>query len=324
MMFAKWAVTRRGWGRMLAAAALGGWWRGARAADPRDTGPLTWGAEPASNAGHERRYRAHAQILLLGLPLVRWPNVGGGSAAWRESPAANRGRLRFLEFAGFSSPERAAGLNRLGFIQELSRVGADGALEAIYFGLMTASPEETAEEARKALHSTAKAATYTAIDGRLAQGTVETVIAHFMAPARWSMGNRTELMERARMAVAAAKPRPPEGDTRGAAMRPFLHALAGALAEPGPVDAAFSYAGRRYRLGLDKSEDAKATASYRKGGLIPSNGSVLRVAGKLRREAGGKETEFRLWVENGSAHPLPLRIEYQAKAYLRLVFEADS
>ena len=49
---------------------------------------------------------------------------------------------------------------------------------------------------------------------------------------------------------------------------------------------------------------------------------VVRVTGRLRREAGGKETEFRLWIPSGAERPLPLRIEYQAKSYLRLVFES--
>jgi hypothetical protein len=43
----------------------------------------------------------------------------------------------------------------------------------------------------------------------------------------------------------------------------------------------------------------------------------------LRRVDGGKPIEFRLWIEEGAAHPLPLRIEYQPKSYLRLTFEAN-
>ena len=50
---------------------------------------------------------------------------------------------------------------------------------------------------------------------------------------------------------------------------------------------------------------------------------MVRVAGKVRREAGGKETEFRLWIEEGAAPPVPLRIDFQPKSYLRLVLEAE-
>ena len=55
--------------------------------------------------------------------------------------------------------------------------------------------------------------------------------------------------------------------------------------------------------------------------MIRSGVGVVRVAGKLRREAGGKETDFRLWIEEGAAQPVPLRIDFQPKSYLRLVME---
>ena len=192
------APTRRTWARILLTGALGGLFRPKGTAEPGASGPLTWAAEAATSYGRDRQYRANAYILVLSLPLVRWPNVGGGSALWHETDAPAGGTLRLLEFTGFSRPERAAGLNRLGFIRELSRVRESGAVESLYFGLMTASPEETAEQARQALHPAGKEAAYTAIDGHLARGTVETVVAHFTAPTRWSMANRDELVARAR------------------------------------------------------------------------------------------------------------------------------
>jgi hypothetical protein len=196
--------------------------------------------------------------------------------------------------------------------------------ESLYFGLMTASPEETAEEARKALHSTAKEATYTAIDGRVASGAVETVVAHFTAPAHWSMGNRNDLIERARTALATAAPRPPEGEVRGATIRPFLETLCDALRQPAPAEDRFVYGGRFYRLWLQKSADLRTTARFRERGLVSAGSNVVRAACKLRREKGGKQSNFQLWVEEGAPQPLPLRIEYQAKSYLRLIFEAEA
>jgi len=284
---------------------------------------LTWEAAPPPDAGSGREYRATAQILILSVPLVRWPNVGGGSSVWRETAMPGGGVLRYLEFTGFSNPEHAAGLNRLGFIREISRAaGSDP--ESLYFGLMTASPEETAEEARRALNSKAKQAAYTAIDGRLTGGSVETVVAHFEAPANWSVANRKDLVQLARTALMMTTPRPLEGDPGGAAVRPFLETLATSLRQPGNTETRFAYGGRFYRLTLEKTPDPKASASFRERGLVSARSEVLRVSGKLRREQGGKETTFRLWVEQGAARPLPLRIEYQAKSYLRLIFEAEA
>jgi len=315
--------TRRAWGRMAAGAVALAFRGSVSAADPAGGGPLSWAQEPPVEGGRERRYRATAQILVLSIPLVRWPNVGGGSAVWRETEVTQNRRVRLLEFTGFSRPERAGGLNRLGFIREISRMAESGAAESLYFGLMTASPEETAEEAKKALHSQAKQAAYTAIDGRIGDGMVNTVVAHFEAPSQWSVNNRNDLMQLARKALAMTPARPVEGDSRGAEVRPFLETLADALRPNGPAEARFAYAGRFYRLSIAKAPDGKATASFRQRGLLGPNAQVVRATGKLRREAGGKESNFRLWVEEGAARPVPLRIDYQARAFLRLIFEAE-
>ena len=316
-------LTRRMAGRILAGAAWSSLFPRARAADLGAIQHLSWDAAPGRAGGLERQYRAHAQVLVLALPLVRWPNVGGGSAAWRETSLPENGVLRFLEFTGYSNPARAAGLNRLGFIREISRVQGS-ASESLYFGLMTASPEETAEEARSALHPKGKEAAYTAIDGRIDAAGVETVVAHFQAPSQWSTANRNDLIQLARKALEMTPSRKPDGEARGAEVRPFLETLANALREADPAEHRFAYAGRFYRLSLQRAADPKATASFQQRGLVGSGKQLVRVSGKLRRESGGKETNFRLWVEDGAAQPVPLRIEYQAKSYLRLIFEAEA
>jgi len=280
---------------------------------------LDWSVETAPNLSFERRYRADAQVLLFGLPLFRREGVGGGSVVWREFDGG--GAARLLEFNGFSLPERAAGLNRLGFIREMARTSGKSGLESIYFGLMTASPEESAEQARKALHSGAKEQAYTAIEGRIAAGEIATAIAHFAAPAAVRAENRLELVERARRALASAE----EVDTAGPASETphsFLQELAELLMRPDGAEGRFIYSGRPYRIHLARSVDGKATEYFRERRLIAGRAQVVRVGGRLRREAGGKETEFRLWIPSEGKRPLPLRIEYQAKSYLRLIFEA--
>ncbi len=178
-------TTRRHFGQICAAALLFG-----RRFLHAERVPLTWTVKPEASPGCERRYRADAQVMLLGITVLHRRDVGDGSAAWRESVSQDGTVVRLLEFTGRSAPERAAGLNRFGFIQELSQPG-----EAIYFGLMTSSPEESAAEARQALHSTSKDALYSAIDGRTSPESVETASAHFRAPARTSLTERQELIE---------------------------------------------------------------------------------------------------------------------------------
>ena len=308
--------SRRAFGWSLAGAVLG---RVCAAAEPDQPGRLVWSAEPAPKLSLERRYRADAQVLLFGLTLLRREDVGGGSVLWREYEAG--GAARLLEFNGFSTPARAAGLNRLGFIREMARISGSEMPECSYFGLITASPEESAEEARKSLHSGAREQVYTAIEARLAPGETETAIAHFTAPAALSGANREDLVERARRALAAVA----EVRTTGSASETghsFLQELAALVMRPDAKEGRYIYAGRPYRLHLTRSVDGKATAYFRERRLIAKPAEVVRFDGRVRREAGGKETEFRLWIPSQAERPLPLRIEYQAKSYLRLVFEA--
>jgi hypothetical protein len=266
----------------------------------------------------ERHYRADVQVLVLGLPLVRREGVGGGRVLWREFEGRSTARL--LEFSGFSSPARAAGLNRLGFIRETARSSSRGGLECKYFGLMTASGEETPEQARRALHSTAREQTYTAIDGRIAAGATETSVVHFTAPSDICGERSPELIELAFRALTSA-----DKSAAGTApdnARSFLQTLAELLMRSDGVEEGYIYSGRSYRLRLARVPDEKATRYFREHRLIAGPTEVLRVSGKIRREAGGKETEFCVWIASGSERPLPLRIEYQAKPYLKLVFEA--
>jgi hypothetical protein len=272
----------------------------------------------------ERRYRADAQILVLSLPILRRSGVGGGSVVWREwrAPA---GLNRLLEFTGYSNPERSAGLNRLGLIRETSCAEDAGVQnESSYFGVMTASPEESAAEAHQALQSTATEATYSAIQGRIAGGQVETATALFRGPARLSPERRNELYARAAQALSSAPNKAPEFRAIGPIPALFLHALADALHASGSGQAQYVYNGRLYRLWVRRTADAHAAAYFRERGIIRAGAEVVRVAGKVRREAGGKETEFRVWIEEGAAQPVPLRIDFQPKAYLRLVFEAEA
>src|ERR1039457_5290458 len=251
--------------------------------------------------------------------------AGPGAWDFRRLPhrGAPAGPIRLLEFTGYSNPERAAGLNRLGLIRETSRGERNAIRESSYFGVMTASPEESAAEAHKALQSTATEAAYTAIRGRIAGGQVETATAHFTGPARLSPDRRNELFARAEQALSTAPKKPPEFRANGPIPALFLHALADALRTPELGQTQYVYNGRLYRLWVRHTADPRTAAYFRERGIIRAGAGVVRVAGKVRREAGGKETEFRLWIEEGAAQPVPLRIDFQPKSYLRLVFEAE-
>jgi hypothetical protein len=308
--------SRRGFMQALTAAALS---RAGYSAEPERAGSPIWNLGRTPSVDLERHYRADAQVLFLGMQLLRREGVGGGSVVWREYGDAGSSRL--LEFSGFSSPERAAGLNRVGFIREMAR-GSDRGVECLYFGVMTASPEESAEDARKALHSNAKEQTYSVIDGRIGGGEIETASTHFTAPAGMSGERQAELLDRARQALASVG-RTASSEIPYDNSRSFLQTLAELLMRPDGEQGRYIYSGRAYVLRLTRSADPKAAVYFQERGLIAGSTTVLRVSGRVRRELGGKETDFRLWVP-AAGRPVPLRIEYQPKSYLRLTFEAKT
>jgi hypothetical protein len=310
--------TRRAFSRLCP-----GWVLGRQVVEAAREPALGWVTQAGPEGGPKRRYRADAQVFLLSIPVLHRRGVGEGVAVWRDSrdePGVDR---RFLEFMGRSEPERAAGLNRFGFIQELSRAKGGQDVESRYFGLMTSSPEESAADARKALHTQSGEVPFSAIEGRLAEGCIETVSARFLAPARTSAADRHKLIERARVALAEAPAKTREAPA-GGAPQSFLHVLAGLLTTSEVREGQYVYNGRLYRLLVDRARDSKAARVFRAAGLIPATADVTRVSGTLLREDGAKAAEFRIWIEDGAPRPLPLRIEYQPKTYLRLTFEAEA
>ena len=174
---------------------------------------------------------------MLSVPLLRKSGVGGGAASWSEENG-----LRWLEFRGYSLPERAAGLNRVGLIRELSRQEGERS-ESIYFGLMTSSPEESIGEAREALRRRDPRVTCSAIEGRISPDGVEAASAHFQAPAQLSDGPGEPLTEMARQALSGADFRAAEFDPRLACGGSFLQEIAGLLRDGGRSETRDVYGG---------------------------------------------------------------------------------
>jgi hypothetical protein len=263
-------------------------------------------ATEAQNANDDslRHYRVDAQVLLCGFPILHRQGVGGGHARWVEEP----GGVRELEFAGYSLPDRAAGLSRMGFFRERTSKSV-----AKYFGVMTASPEESAVEARKALQSKSREATYAAIEGRISPQQVETKLTHFTGPARVSDDQMNELETSAMRALGTAERLPVEFDQRSITPPPFLTALVNGLRQ-GSINTRYTYRGQLFRLVLNSVPDRKVSAEFRR--------EVSRVNGVIQRQPAGEPIHFRIWVESNATKPMPLRIDWQPKGYLRLTLEA--
>ncbi|MDX2150813.1 MAG: hypothetical protein SFV54_08755 [Bryobacteraceae bacterium] len=249
-----------------------------------------------------RRYRADAVITFLGIPIYSRQDVGGGYAVLEEARVDDARRLS-LEFAGGSRPERARGLNRLGFIREtvLERGGA--LAEARYFGFMTSSPEEDLDEARKALAAQNGSLFYSAVDGLAAKGRMISAKARLLFPASYSFTRHRELLGEVQKAFPQSRQAPVETE---AGAGTFLYALSRAMADHSPRFVCdYAWNGKIYQLKTEKHREADGR--WRLKGRVAERG----------RKAG---PGFRLWYQDAPGPVLPTRIELDARSFLKLSF----
>ena len=259
-----------------------------------------------------RTYRCDAVILFLGMTLYRRPGVGGGEASLKETCDGDA-RLHTYFFAGGSDPQRAHGMNRLGWIRETVVASGGAPSAADYFGVMTFSPEESFERARKAWDDPGSGrSAFSAVSGRNVAGRSRSAVTHFEygSGAIWSdRGLIDHAQSTFRGPVDWRETAWPHSPTQPPPT--FLFALATLLKQRQKRTAGrYVYNEQEYTLELDT--------------LPPGKDRLVPIHGKIRNLCTGKESLFRLWLEAGSTSIVPVRIEYQPRAYLRLTFEAIS
>jgi hypothetical protein len=287
--------------------------RGMAAGQAFDQQPETVEKAPAPRI-QLRRYRADAAILLLGITIFRRPGVGGGQASVEETTDGASIR-KTLFFAAGSDPARAHGLNRLGWMQEVVRESDRNPVDVTYFGVLTSSPEESLEHARKAVETPASGRSlYSAVSGHNTQGQSRSAITHFELPssANWSDQRlidaahatfKENVQWRETSWPAAKNQTPPT----------FLLELAALLGQSTRRSAGrYVYNEQEYLLELDRPQQGKPVGKER----------LLPVHGKIRNLRTGVQTPFVVWMEDSPGSIIPVRIEYQPRAFLRLVFES--
>ena len=295
-------------------------------ASPGRAGGRASAAEPASPPQPEsgqsattpriqvRRYRADAAILLLGITIFRRSGVGGGQASVEETRDGVSTR-KTLFFAAGSDPSRAHGLNRLGWIREIVRDSASSPAEVTYFGVLTSSPEESLEHAKRSIATPASGRSlYSAVSGRNTTGHSRSAITHFDLPssANWSDQRLIEAAQSTFQGNVTWRETSWPG-IQNQIPPTFLLELATLLSQRAPHAAGrYVYAEQEYLLELD--------APQRKPGAKADR--FLTVHGKIQNRLTGRQTTFLLSMEDTPGSIVPVRIEYQPRAFLRLVFEA--
>ena len=274
---------------------------------------------PATRTLH-RQYRADAVVLLLGIPLLRRAKVGSGTVSVQEWP----GRLS-LRFAAGSLPEQARGLNRLGYLHEVILEDKGTPQESAYFGFITANPEESLAEARKTMGTTAKGdLPYTVIDASSSGKDTRSCVTHLFFSPKLNWSDITKLMASARVQAHSSDAKWRDSKWPGE-VRSFLYVVRQAILAPdGKSHATYVYAEKRYSLAIEKVKDETQGNHFKAAGLAQDAGAVRLLKGEILNESTHQKTQFQLWAEQGSSElPLPLRIEFQPRSYLRLTFEWD-
>ena len=269
----------------------------------------------------ECAYRVDATVLLLSVPILRRNGVGDARVALRQMPAtgeSSSGNRLVLEFAASSDPARAHGLDRMGWIREVV-LEKDGAIQrAGVLGIMSDSPEQTAEEARTALRNDASVERLVAIDSSFFGGgerRTRSRVIRFQAPrGNWTGGEG--LPDLARQSFQSSPAAWKERQWHGEAIpTTFLYALKRSLEPGGLRSTEYIWNQNRFALRMQREADANASQEF--------STPVDRVRGELENLTQNLHAKrFQIWIDRESPVPLPLRIEFRPRSFLRLTLEA--
>jgi hypothetical protein len=281
-------------------------------------------SEPSDSHHYFRRYQATAYISLLGVTIFSRSNVGFGYAKADEEVFAHRRNIS-LQFLSGSLPERAHGLNRFGLIQENIRERNRVCAEADYFGLITASGEESLSQAKAALDAKSDKTAFIAAQASINPQSARYSIRHLDLSSSYRGSNAEQLLGQVHDSFSHSEAGQSEHQQalEGGAMGTFLYSVREAMLAPAnKLETRFIYNGKTFSMLSEKREDHKAGLELHNAGLIANASSALMLTGAIRNEKTNEVTNFRLWFDRTSPDLLPLRFEFRPKSYLRLVFQA--
>jgi hypothetical protein len=198
-------------------------------------------------------------------------------------------------------------------MQEVVLGPASAPSEAAYFGVLTSSPEESLEHARKSVASSPSgSSTFSAVNGRNTPGHTRSSVTHFeySDSALWSDRG---LIEKAHSTFDAKvdwrETHWPNSPNQAPAT--FLLELATLLKQRARrAEGRYVYNEQEYVLRLEAPPTGR------------NHERLVLVRGITRNLGTGHETPFRLWLEDAGESVVPVRIEFQPRSFLRLTFES--
>jgi hypothetical protein len=283
------------------ARMLTGWAKAApRASLDTERVALSMPAPGRTTLVRSQTYRVHARVVLLSVPIFYKTDVGGGLALVEQNGAAQE-RATALQFCAGSWPDRLKGFNRFGLAQEVVRDDRARILESAYLSFMTTSAEKNFSEARSAFQNSAAGLTFSVAHGHSTPGASESKIDRLPVAGHFDWKRSSQVVDEFRGRLTPSVPAPHCGGQGASAT--FLYAVHRAMQSPAAeLEQPFLHLSKAYTLSTKKKSG--------------------QLAGVIREPESGSRSEFRLWLDPADPGAPPLRIEFRAKSYLHLIFEA--
>ena len=290
-------------------------------------------------------YRVDATVrlplLIAAIPIASRENVGVTTFSARDFTTDGRTGARTYEFFAASFPERARGLNRLGFLREAVVVARTGIIETSQFWVISSEREDTMTKAGQVLDNDAEILPYSVIDSLITADAADSRVLQLLMSGQWD--SAAGLYDEVRPLWNGEDPtytRHLDNDDWSGYQTPLaffsglqvsLQSVANAVAageDPRRTQRYQPYVhnGRLLRFELRKiSRDGDRTAEYARAGWFENPAALRRLEYRLR-DARGKEVDrLKLWVglrasslDDPFPRPhLPVAYEYEPGSYLR-------
>lgn len=302
--------------------------------------------EPAARAplgGLNVTYRLDAQVLLpllvTSLTIYSRENVGSATASYRDALSGSGDLIRAFEFFTTSVPERARGMKRVGLFREAVGLGPVGTHWTAYFGVMSASPEQTLDQARNATQNAAT--TYQITDGF--SSSTESAATRYDVTVDRPGTSAADLYATVRPLLRSQPPRHTrslQGNPRQplpslaflGALQVSMRELAMSRAHPGTgrtPSVPFVHDGSVRYLKVDGLKaDPASGRPFVAGGFVKDTARVYRIDFRIVNP-GKEDGSFRLWAElpsgvndRADTQPIaPIMFELLARSFLRLHYE---
>ena len=294
---------------------------------------------PTGTAAISAHYQVNATVLLASIPVANRDGVGTARAVARDLVAEDGGQLRTYELFAASRPERARGLNRLGFLREAQWLARDGVHWTAHFGVVSATREATLEEAEARLDQPDRVEEYSVLDGFTDRARSRSAIVHLDLEGAWLTADA--LYDDLRPHFETAEPddelvlenesgrvyREPVGFL--GAIQHSLRVAAADLAQYGsPRQFRYRFVHRSKLFFLDLEGHSLANdrrRRYVEAGLVEPGVLIHKLDYRIVNSEGDSIQSFELWTEllatgsDARAAPiLPLAFEFRARSFLKL------